>query len=90
MAEIGRGEVSPPALSALPPRLADIPIADRWLTRSEAAAYCQVNVATISRACSSGRLAHVKIGGGKAVRFRLAWLDEWLEDGFRPRVERSS
>jgi excisionase family DNA binding protein len=50
-----------------------------WLTVQEAAGYSSVSVDTIYTACERGELRHVKIGGRKAIRLRLEWIDHWLE-----------
>lgn len=68
-----------PTSSWWPAHLADIPLEQRWLTRKQAASYCQVNVATISRAVSSKKLTCSKVTPGSPPRFRIAWLDEWQE-----------
>jgi excisionase family DNA binding protein len=54
-----------------------------WLTRRQAATYAQVCEATISKAVVRGLLAHVRIGNRRSLRFRHAWIDEWLNRGFR-------
>lgn len=61
-----------------------MPAADRWLTRAEAAAYCQCAPATISRAIKKREIACVRIRGGRSLRFRAVWLDEWLQRGYCP------
>lgn len=64
-----------------------IPLAERWLTRKQVAELTGVSVATISRACTSGRLTHCKVNNGKLTRFRWAWVNEWIQSGMRPRAE---
>ena len=49
-----------------------------WLTRRDAAAYAQVSEATIGREVRVGRLRHARVGGRRALRFRRAWIDDWL------------
>jgi excisionase family DNA binding protein len=50
-----------------------------WLTVHDAAAYAAVSLDTIYTACERGKLRHVKVGGRKAIRLRVEWIDEWLE-----------
>jgi excisionase family DNA binding protein len=52
------------------------PSSGKWLTKTEAAVYTRVSVATLDRAVRRGEL---HAGGTPGRRlFRRAWLDAWL------------
>ncbi len=53
---------------------------DSWLDPNEAAEYTRVSRVTLNRAVKAGELKGVRVRGRKALRFRCAWLDRWLED----------
>ena len=46
-----------------------------WLTACEAAAYIKVR---------AGRLRAARVGGRRELRFRAAWLDEYLDRSAAP------
>jgi excisionase family DNA binding protein len=50
-----------------------------WLTVQEAASYAAVSTDTIYSACERGELRHTKINGRRAIRIRVEWVDNWLE-----------
>ena len=50
-----------------------------WLVISEAASYARVSPKTIYRSVESGQLRAARVGGRRSLRFKAAWLDEYLE-----------
>lgn len=50
-----------------------------WLTVQDAASYAAMSTDTIYTACERAELRHVKVGGRKAIRLRVEWIDAWLE-----------
>lgn len=50
-----------------------------WLTVQDAANYAAVSTDTIYTACERQELRHVKVGGRRAIRLRIEWIDRWLE-----------
>jgi excisionase family DNA binding protein len=50
-----------------------------WLKVKQAAKRANVCDWTIYRACESGQLRHVKVGGRRAIRLTCAAVDEWLQ-----------
>jgi len=50
-----------------------------WLTVREAAARARCGPKLIYREVSARRLRAAVIGGRRALRFRDAWIDDWLE-----------
>ena len=50
-----------------------------WLTVTEAAEYAGVSRDTIYTACEQRELGHARIGGRRAIRLKLQWIDAWLE-----------
>jgi excisionase family DNA binding protein len=50
----------------------------------EAAKYAKVSVGTLYREVREGRLRAARIGGRRELRFRPAWIDEWLENWATP------
>jgi excisionase family DNA binding protein len=55
-----------------------------WLTVKQAAARAQVHPWTIRRAVRTGQLRAARIGGRRELRFRAAYIDEWLEASVTP------
>ena len=53
--------------------------APTWLTVAEAARYAALSRATIWDACLLGDLRHVRVGGRRAIRLKVEWIDAWLE-----------
>jgi excisionase family DNA binding protein len=49
-----------------------------WLKIDEAAAYARVSEPTIRRELKGGRLKAYRVGGKKALRFRVEDVDAWL------------
>jgi excisionase family DNA binding protein len=62
------------------------PIASPWLTKREAADYARVSMRTLERAMHDGDLRHAG-EAGLAVRIRLEWVDDWLENRGRRRSQ---
>jgi len=59
-----------------------IGISPRLLTRAQAAAYCQVSVATFMMRCP---VAPIKMGhSAKMLRWDVRKLDEWLDVSIEP------
>jgi len=50
-----------------------------WLTVAEGAAYAGVSRDTIYTACERRELNHARVGGRRAIRLKVAWIDSWLE-----------
>ena len=57
------------------------PASDRapWLTVAEAAQRSQCARAKIYSEVRSGRLRAARVAGGRVLRIRPEWVDEWLE-----------
>jgi excisionase family DNA binding protein len=51
----------------------------RWLTVGEAAQHARCGVKTVYREVQAGRLRAARVGGRRELRFRLEWVDTWLE-----------
>jgi excisionase family DNA binding protein len=49
-----------------------------WLKIAEAAEYARVSEPTIRREVAGGRLRAYRVGGKKALRFRVEDVDNWL------------
>ena len=49
---------------------------DPWLSVRQAANYAGVCEKTVRRAYLSRQIQHTRVG--RAVRFRRAWIDEWM------------
>jgi len=54
---------------------------DPWLTVQKSAERAELHPSSIRRATKTGRLRSVRVGGGRAIRIRASWVDEWLESG---------
>lgn len=50
-----------------------------WLKVEEAAVHAGVSRDTIYTAVERGEMRHVRVGGRRAIRFRVGWIDEWME-----------
>ena len=50
-----------------------------WLTVADAAQHAGVSRDTVYTAVERGEVRHVRIGGRRAIRFRVEWIDGWLE-----------
>ncbi len=68
--------------------LVTLPTAGGWLTTTQASAHTQICKTLIYRACAAGHLRHVRAGA--SFRFKLAWVDDWLQRGARSTVDVSS
>ena len=55
-----------------------------WLTAVQAAAYAQVSRKTVYRAVEAASLRAARVGGRRSLRFKAAWIDEWLEANAAP------
>jgi excisionase family DNA binding protein len=53
--------------------------APTWRTVPEAALYLRVGVKLIYREARAGRLRHARIGNRRDLRFRVEWLDQYLD-----------
>jgi excisionase family DNA binding protein len=54
-----------------------------WLTVAEGAEYAGVSRDTIYTACEKRELRHARIGGRRAIRLKLEWIDTWIEQHAR-------
>jgi excisionase family DNA binding protein len=68
----GQSALPPSSTSTAPPT---------WLTGHDAANRVRCGEKTIYREVAAGWLRAVRVGGRKSLRFRAAWIDEWLEAG---------
>jgi excisionase family DNA binding protein len=50
-----------------------------WLTVPEAAERARCGPKVIYRAVHSGQLRAAQIGGRRELRFRVEWIDAWIE-----------
>lgn len=50
-----------------------------WLTVADAAKRAQCARSTIYSEVQAGRLRAAKVGGGRILRIRPEWVDEWLQ-----------
>ena len=50
-----------------------------WMNVGEAAEYANVCRDTIYTAVERGELSHIRIGGRRSIRTKVAWIDAWLE-----------
>lgn len=57
---------------------------DAWLTVTQAAVRAKVKEPLIYEQVRLKRLRAARIGGRRNLRFRAAWVDEWLERDARP------
>ena len=55
-----------------------------WFTIGQAAQRAQCGDKLIYRAVRRGEIRHVKLNGRGDLRFRAAWVDEWLESRCQP------
>lgn len=57
----------------------------KWLTVAEGALYAGVSRDTFYTAYERGELRHARIGGRRAIRLKLDWIDAWFEPHARRR-----
>lgn len=50
-----------------------------WITIEEAAAHARCSKKVLYRAAKSKKIDSTKVNGTGPYRFRLRWVDEWLE-----------
>jgi len=50
-----------------------------WLTAAGSAEYLQSGVKLVYREVAAGRLRAARIGGRRALRIKVEWLDAYLE-----------
>lgn len=68
----------------VPPVPKQVPVAAPaapWLRVSEAAKRASCGRSTIYAAIQAGQLRIAKVGGGRIVRIKPEWVDEWLQGG---------
>ena len=58
-----------------------------WLKVEEAAAYARVSEPTIRREVKGGRLKAYRVGGRRALRFRVEDVDAWMSACQTPQPE---
>jgi hypothetical protein len=58
---------------------------DPWIDVHQAALHGNVSTATIRRAMRGGKLRHARVGGGKLLRTKPSWIDEWYEQTTTPK-----
>lgn len=58
--------------------LADAPTS-YWLTADQAAKHANLSTRTIYSAARSKRLRSAVVGGRRSRRFRIEWIDAWME-----------
>jgi excisionase family DNA binding protein len=66
-----------PSTKSTPGALPAIPSV--WLTVRDAALRSQCSTGTLLREVRAGRLRAVRVGGRRAWRIRVDWVDTWLE-----------
>ena len=54
-------------------------VSDGWLDIESASRYTNLSRHTVYGAVRTGGLRHVRVGGRLRLRFKRAWLDQWLE-----------
>lgn len=56
-------------------------MADGWIDVRAAARRARIGAGLIYQACARRELRHVRVGHGRhgLLRFRLSWVDQWLE-----------
>jgi excisionase family DNA binding protein len=64
---------------AVPMPVAPGPALSPWLRVADAAKRAQCGQKTLYREVQAGRLRAATVGGGRALRFRAEWIDEWLQ-----------
>ena len=55
-----------------------------WLIVAEAAIRARCSEKTIYREVKARRLRAARVGGRRELRFRGAWIDEWLDRSSQP------
>lgn len=55
-----------------------------WLDATSAAARAQVGRRIIYAEVTAGRLKAARVGGRRELRFRIEWVDTWLEAAAQP------
>jgi excisionase family DNA binding protein len=55
------------------------PVSEDWLDIEGASLYMKLSRHSVYDAVRSGGLRHVRVGGRLRLRFKRAWLDQWLE-----------
>jgi excisionase family DNA binding protein len=56
-----------------------VPSPSKWLTAEEGAQYLKTGVKVIYNAAARGELKVARIGGHRAIRTKVEWLDEYVE-----------
>lgn len=55
-----------------------------WLTVEQAAAHAQIGKRTVYSEVKAARLKAARVGGRRELRFRVEWIDAWLEQCATP------
>jgi excisionase family DNA binding protein len=59
-----------------------------WIGAREAARRALVSTRTIYAEVRAGRLRAARVGGRRDLRFRAAWIDEWLDASAPQEIQR--
>jgi excisionase family DNA binding protein len=68
-----------------PAPLAPAPAGSPWLRVTDAAKRAQCGSKILYSEVRAGRLRAARVGGGRALRFRAEWIDEWLQGDSKKR-----
>ena len=55
------------------------PVEQTWWTVAEGATYLRLSRKSIYLACQRRELRHARLRGGRTIRLKREWLDQWFE-----------